>query len=166
MCIRDSTSDPRFEKVQSWLNNPQHLHAINVPPRNCLVKNSTVFEKLKPDIMRVIWGHIPPILDADNITTLWYQGQLDWIDGVYSNEAWLNALEWSGSSQYSQAERQQWEGGYIRSYGPLNEAMVLGAGHLALIDKPRQVLELYKRVFLDQQRIGQALSPEQTTLVF
>ena len=163
---QDNISDPRFEKVQSWLNNSQHLHAINVPPRNCPVKNSTVFEKLKPDIMRVIWGHIPPILDAGNITTLWYQGQLDWIDGVYSNEAWLNALEWSGSSQYSQAERQQWEGGYIRSYGPLNEAMVLGAGHLALIDKPRQVLELYRRVLLDQQRIGQASLPEQTTLVF
>jgi carboxypeptidase C (cathepsin A) len=154
------SSDQAFSKVERWLNNSEHLEAIGVdtsiPP---VVKNSKVYENLKSDIMRVIWGHIPPILDA-GITTLWYQGQLDWVDGVYSNEAWLNALEWTGSEHYAQAPRQPWDGGYLRSYGPLNEAMLLGAGHLALVDKPREMLNLFKRIFLNHFSV-----PEESLVV-
>ena len=146
--VSDATIDPAFSRVQEWLNNTDHLSAIGVNElERPIVKNSTVFENLKSDIMRVIWGHIPPILEA-KIPTLWYQGQLDWVDGVYSNEAWINALEWSGASDYAHAQRMPWKGGYIRSFGALNEAMILGAGHLALVDKPNETLQLYKRVFL------------------
>ena len=160
--ISDATIDPMFSKVQAWLNDTDHLSAIGLDPssHHPMVKNSTVFENLKSDIMRVIWGHIPPILEA-KIPTLWYQGQLDWVDGVYSNEAWINALEWSGAKDYAETPRQTLDGGYIRSFGALNEAMILGAGHLALVDKPNETLELYKRIFLE----AAAALPEEILVV-
>jgi len=159
--LPNATIDPSFSKVQEWLKNEEHLSSIGVhafPPP--LVKNFTVSENLKSDIMRVIWGHIPPILDAQ-IPTLWYQGQLDWVDGVYSNEAWINALQWSGADEYASTPRVPWEGGYIRSFGAMNEAMILGAGHLALVDKPDEVLKLYKRIFVGTS----AALPEESLVV-
>jgi carboxypeptidase C (cathepsin A) len=145
--VNQSFVNNSFAQVQKWINDQSHLEAIGVKNGSYSVKNQAVYQSLTGDIMRVIWGHIPPVLEA-GIPTLWYQGQLDWIDGVYSNEAWINALEWGGATKYRSTSRQSINGGYMRSYGPLNEAMIRGAGHLVLVDKPGEIRELYERVFL------------------
>ena len=97
----DAVVNSSYAKVQNWLNNTSHLEAIGVnnSTNAYSVKNQSFVVTLSGDIMRVIWEHIPPVLDSGNISTLWYRGQLDWIDGVYSNEAWINALEWSGAEK-------------------------------------------------------------------
>lgn len=89
---------------------------------------------------------------------LWYQGQLDWVDGVYSNEAWLNALEWSRRTEFVQTNRDPKEWGYVKRTGPLTEAMILDAGHLALKEKPEAVLDLFRESF--GPTIDKAESPE------
>jgi len=47
----------------------------------------------------------------------------------------------------------QIDGGYMRSYGPLNEAIIRGAGHLVLVDKTAVILQLYKKIFLAPDEI-------------
>lgn len=146
-------------QVETWINNPDVQGALGLESRAVVAKNVTVFENLKPDIMRVIWHFIPPVLEA-NIPMLWYQGQLDWIDGVYSNEAWINALQWSGAENYRKSERETIDGGYKRSYGPLTEAMIIATGHLAIKEKPGVILDLFRSTFMIR-----AQGPEQTDVV-
>jgi carboxypeptidase C (cathepsin A) len=139
-----------MQKLNFWMNDQRVHKALNISARIDHIptaKNQTVFDELKPDIMKVIWQYIPSVLER-NVSMLWYQGQLDWVDGVYSNEAWINALEWNGAQHYAKTKRQTWEGGYKRSYGPLTEAMLLNTGHLAIREKPDQVLQLFKDTFL------------------
>ena len=144
----ETQPDALMNRVQDFMNNKTLLGAIGVPADGVYVaKNVTVFNSLKPDIMRVIWQYIPPVLAA-NVPMLWYQGQLDWVDGVYSNEAWLNALEWRGSKAYAAAPRETWAGGFKRSSGPLTEAMVLGTGHLAIREKPDAIHSLFLETFI------------------
>jgi carboxypeptidase C (cathepsin A) len=149
-------SEPVMDEIQKWMNRSENLHAIGVHAKGepFLVKSAIVFDTLKNDIMTVMWDHIPPLLDA-HIPTLWYQGQLDWVDGVFSNEAWINALEWSGKTQYAAQDRTKWSGGYMRSFGPLNEAMIQGAGHLPLVDANEKVLELYVRLFSGKAKLAE-----------
>jgi carboxypeptidase C (cathepsin A) len=134
-------------ELDNWMNDSSLRKVLGMKSDSPLsAKNQTVFNALKPDIMRVIWQYIPPILEA-NIPMLWYQGQLDWVDGVFSNEAWINALEWSGAEEYATRSRVSWSGGYKRSFGPLTEAMVLNTGHLAIREKPNEILSLFKATF-------------------
>lgn len=143
----ESHPETLMATVQDWMNNSTLVSAIGVPTDVIYVaKNETVFAALKPDIMRVIWQYIPPVLAA-GVPMLWYQGQVDWVDGVYSNEAWINALEWKGAKAYASAPRVDWEGGYKRSSGPLTEAEVLGTGHLAIREKPEVISSLFASVF-------------------
>ena len=142
-----------LEKLENWMNTPSARAALNVSlPLETKVwaKNETVFNRLKPDIMRVMWDYIPPILDS-GVRMLLYQGQLDWVDGVYSNEAWINALNWSGAEGYARSPRQPWSAGYLRTYGPLTEAMLLNTGHLAIRENPDDVLNLFKEIFLSEK---------------
>ena len=160
-----SKTDPTLmDAVQDWMNNKTLTSAIGVRDgESAVAKNGTVLAHLDGDIMRVIWGYIPPILEA-GIPMLWYQGQLDWVDGVYSNEAWINALDWSGADAYSQVRRTDFDGGYARSYGPLTEAMIRGTGHLAIREQPDVVLGLFKTAFLDDN-IPSAANPEQLSVI-
>ena len=96
--------------LEYWLNNPGLREALNViinATTKIQAKNIDVFNKMKPDIMRVIWKNIPPVLESQ-VPMLWDQGQLDWVDGVYSNQAWINALEWKDAAKYAKSERQSW----------------------------------------------------------
>lgn len=154
-------ADPVMIEVGTWMNKTENLVAVGVPENSHpVVKNQTVFDHLKDDIMTVMWQHITPLLEA-GMTTLWYQGQLDWVDGVYSNEAWINALPWSGNQEYALQQRTQWDGGYMRTFGPLREAMVQGAGHLALREKPDLVLGLFLDTFnITRQKETAALAEQ------
>ena len=145
--VTETHPNELMTELEDFLNNDSVHEALNVKTLDHVTaKNATVFDKLKPDIMRVIWQYIPTVLNKD-IPMLWYQGQLDWVDGVYSNEAWLNALEWGGARGYQNAERETWAGGYKRSFGPLTEAMLLNTGHLAIRERPEEVLGLFKETF-------------------
>ncbi len=146
-----SDAEPVMVEIATWMNNTDNLDAIGVPKQYYPVKSPIVFEHLKNDIMTVMWDQITALLDA-GVVTLWYQGQLDWVDGVYSNEAWINALQWSGKDQYAKQIHTKWSAGYMRTYGPLREAMVQGAGHLALVDKNKDMLGLFLDTFGDDKR--------------
>ena len=133
-----------FTRTQEIVDDPNFLASIGIE-KKFVVKNPKVLLNLNPDIMKPVWQYIPGVLHS--VPTLWYQGQLDWVDGVYSNEAWINALEWSGAAGYANANRTECPAGYLKEFQFLSEAMVRGAGHLALKEKPSEVLNLFKHVF-------------------
>ena len=72
----------------------------------------------------------------------------------------MNALEWSGAEEYRKSEREFIDAGYKRSYGSLTEAMILAAGHLAIREKPGDILDLFRYTF-----VKRAEGPEQTDVV-
>lgn len=81
---------------------------------------------------------------------LFYNGQLDIIVAYPLTVNFLKNLNFSSSSQYSEATRKVWRvgkvvAGYIKQAGNLTEALVRNAGHLVSQDKPKWTLDLITR---------------------
>jgi carboxypeptidase C (cathepsin A) len=84
------------------------------------------------------------------------QGQFDWKDGGFSNEIWIDKINWPGRSGYLSSERRQWlmqtvteDGsvvsepvGWVQTYSSLTELIVNNAGHLAPMDQPERLYSM------------------------
>lgn len=88
------------------------------------------------------------------------QGQFDWKDGPFSNEKWLERIDWSGRAGYLAAERTRWAtkmlngqldtSGWVQSYGPLSEVVINAAGHLAPMDQPERLYAMITAFVLNE----------------
>ena len=102
--------------------------------------NPNVVNTLRADVMRSMMNYVGEALDS-GIPVLLYQGVHDWIDGVFSNEAWISQTPWRGQTAYNEQVRQAWSldielVGYRRSHGPLTHIVVRNAGHMVALDQP------------------------------
>lgn len=81
------------------------------------------------------------------------QGQFDWKDGPFSNEIWINQIDWPLRAEYLSAERRVWKvtdeatgqsvpSGWVQSYDNLTELIVSSAGHLAPMNQPSNLLSM------------------------
>ena len=94
---------------------------------------------MQADIMKSTKWMVEAILGA-RLPVLLYQGQWDIRDGVASNEAWMQDLEWENLKHFWASEREVWKeegtlAGYIRTHENLGHVVVAGAGHLAPADQ-------------------------------
>lgn len=97
-----------------------------------------VDEKLQGEIMKSTKWMVEALLQK--MPVLLYQGQFDIQDGVASNEAWMQTIEWENLTRFWAAERKVWKedgklAGYVRTHGNLGHVVVAGAGHLAPADQ-------------------------------
>ncbi|CAN5428515.1 peptidase S10 [soil metagenome] len=90
----------------------------------------------------------PALLKA-GVPVLFYAGVEDGKDcNFMGTDRWLNALHWHGHRDFAAAHTCIWRvnnevAGYAKTYQGLTLVKVRGTGHLAPMDKPEQILELF-----------------------
>ncbi|KAK0490179.1 Alpha/Beta hydrolase protein [Armillaria luteobubalina] len=94
-------------------------------------------------------AHLFALLER-GIKVLIYAGALDWVCNWVGNERWTLTLEWSGRKEFSGDRLREWYvggnvAGKTRSAKGLTFATVVGAGHFAPYDKPKETLALLQR---------------------
>ncbi len=103
--------------------------------------------------MRSVIHDVEAILNAD-IPVLLYQGLYDWIDGVYSNEAWMAEMQWKHHDEFKSVQRMPWnlDGklvGFTRNFGPLYHVVIRDSGHLVAYDQPHVAKDMFYRFVMN-----------------
>ncbi|KAF9134223.1 hypothetical protein BGW39_007694 [Mortierella sp. 14UC] len=165
--IRKGDIPNDWSKMEVFLNRPEIKDALNIygprlayleqngvskkeikritegRARTKFIKDPLVIKTMAGDIMKSAAWMVSDLL-RQGIRVVAYQGLFDFRDAVAGSEAWLEGLDWEGSQGFINADREIWvEGGklagYVTQVPGLTEAVVLGAGHLAPMDQPKNV---------------------------
>jgi vitellogenic carboxypeptidase-like protein len=166
------------EKVLSWLQNatglatlydyakqrPYASHALGTFLNRAEVKaalgarqdvvwegcSDAVEAAMHEDVMKSVKPEVEALLRQTRV--LLYQGIRDLQDGVVSQEAWINELQWGGLRAFQDADRAVWWtdsgeeevelAGYVQWSGALTHAVVYGAGHLVPADNGHAMQEM------------------------
>ncbi|KAF8947961.1 hypothetical protein BGZ47_007099 [Haplosporangium gracile] len=170
--IRKGNVPNDWSKMETFLNRAEIKDALNVygPRQAYLEQNGVSKEEIKritdgrartkffkdPLVIKTMLGDImkPTAwmvsdLLRQGIRVIAYQGIFDFRDAVAGSESWLKGLNWEGSQNFTSADRQIWvEGenlaGYVTQVPGLSEVVVLGAGHVAIMDQPKNVKAIIK----------------------
>lgn len=132
-----------------YLNRQDVRAALHVDPR---VGKFNIFSKLVEDNLEIgeqdSAADLYPALLKAGIPILFYSGVEDGKDcNFMGTDRWLNALSWYGSRDFVAAHTCIWRvnkevAGYAKTSHGLTVVKVRGAGHLAPMDKPEQILDL------------------------
>ncbi len=138
---------PRNEYGQ-FLNQSSTKEALHARQRPFNHFSWTVYERLKPDIMKPMSPYFEEVIE--HYRTVIYSGQLDIVCPYYAQEAVLKNLNWSAAWEYHNATRKvfrwkQYLCGYYKTAKTLTNVMIRNAGHFAPTDKPQWVLALLKK---------------------
>eukprot|EP01100_Stratorugosa_tubuloviscum_P000009 TRINITY_DN0_c1_g2_i1.p1 TRINITY_DN0_c1_g2~~TRINITY_DN0_c1_g2_i1.p1 ORF type:complete len:481 (+),score=225.39 TRINITY_DN0_c1_g2_i1:96-1538(+) len=136
-----------FDAPGPWLNDPevmQQLHAV----KEWVSSSTTVLVYMSGDVMRSTKSLLPDLLDSYRV--LVYNGQFDLICNLVGVQAVYYNLDWPGLDEYRNATRYVWRvddqvAGYARSAQTLTQLIVIGAGHLAPMDQPKNTLDMLYR---------------------
>ncbi|ODV78332.1 uncharacterized protein CANTADRAFT_26478 [Suhomyces tanzawaensis NRRL Y-17324] len=101
------------------------------------------------DWMKPYFKNVIDILEQ-NIPTLIYAGDKDFICNWLGNRAWTDKLEWSGSEGFSNAEVKDWKvgkhhAGEVKNYKHFTFLRVFDGGHMVPYDQPQNSLSMLNR---------------------
>ncbi|KAK6199960.1 Alpha/Beta hydrolase protein [Scheffersomyces amazonensis] len=104
---------------------------------------------LAGDWMKPYYKNVINLLESD-VPVLIYAGDKDFICNWLGNQAWTNALEWSGSAGFSKAPVKSWEvngkpAGEVKNYKHFTFLRVFGGGHMVPYDQPESSLDMVNR---------------------
>jgi hypothetical protein len=99
------------------------------------------------------WSVVPyvaDLLDA-GIPVLVYNGDRDMTTNMVGTELLLNKMEWSGSSEWTDAPRGLWmvdgvQAGWAKEYGHLSYVVVYNSGHMVPYNQPKPAFDMVKRL--------------------
>ncbi|KAF9908947.1 hypothetical protein EC991_009247 [Linnemannia zychae] len=175
--IRKGDVPNDWSKMEAFLNQPEIKDALNIygprlayleqngvskkeikrvtdgRARTKFFKDPLVIKTMAGDIMKSAAWMVSDILRR-GIRVVAYQGLFDFRDAVAGSEAWLEGLDWEGSTGFINAEREIWieDGklaGYVTQVPGLAEVVILGAGHVAPMDQPKSVRAIIKSLVED-----------------
>lgn len=131
-----------------FLNKNSTKAALHVRGDKFGTNDITVYQKLKPDIMKSMKPEIGIVLD--NFRTLIHFGQFDIICPYYLHLRVISNLDWSGNWDYSQSHRQllRWKQslcGYYKTAKQYTEVLIRNAGHFTPTNQPKWVLGLLRK---------------------
>ncbi|KAG0273141.1 hypothetical protein BGZ95_011038 [Linnemannia exigua] len=170
--IRKGDIPNDWSKMETFLNRPEIKDALNIcgprlayleqsgvsqreikrvtesRARTKFFKDPLVFKTMMGDIMKSATWMVSDLL-RQGIRVVAYQGLFDFRDAVTGSVAWLEGLDWEGGENFTNTDRQIWieDGklaGYVTQVPGLTEVVVLGAGHLAPMDQPKNVRAVIK----------------------
>jgi cathepsin A (carboxypeptidase C) len=102
------------------------------------------------DWMQPFHRLVPNILEE--IPVLIYAGDADFICNWLGNQAWTEALEWSGKKDFNRADIKDLnlgdakkEYGKVKSSGNFTFMQIYGAGHMVPMDQPENSLDMLNR---------------------
>lgn len=138
MCVGDDLCYHENTAIIEYLNLPEVRELLGVEtPYNFSGHSSEVgagFGAHMDKFNTPTQFHVANLLDR-GIRVLIYAGTFDWQCNWVSNKLWVDALEWSGSDEYSAAQWRDWsvegrKAGEVKSTPLLTFATVRGAGHM------------------------------------
>lgn len=141
-----------------FLNMPSTRKALHVGNVPYWVYNATVEHYMIPDFMTDISPFLVPLMD--NYKVMVYSGQLDIILGPALTEKYLWNLKWKGLHSYRQARKQHWYlendpqkyyvAGYVRQTDKFTQVTIRNAGHMTIVDAPKECLDMMNRFIYDK----------------
>ncbi len=83
-----------------------------------------------------------------------FSGQYDTRIGYSETNAMLSSLQWSGIADFLSSPKMVWRcerevAGYVKVCGPLTHVVVVGGGHVAARERPRQCLDMLHSFIAD-----------------
>jgi len=139
--------DYMHARMDAYFNDAATKDMLHVPQQYPFGTDAGVSAALFDDVMQSQADKMPALLRRMRV--LLYQGQFDWKDGPFSNEAWITRLEWEGRTGFLAAERTLWlsssdpaaptpllPAGWLQTYSNLTECVINAAGHLAPMNQP------------------------------
>ena len=104
--------------------------------------NMHVHDQFTVDAMSDMSSNVEELLDND-VATLIYAGDTDYICNYLGNKAWTDELKWKHSTEYKKSKPYDWEKkGLATSYKSLTYLQVYDAGHMVPHDQPEVALEM------------------------
>lgn len=150
--------EPDDSLMVKYLNRKEVRKALHIP--NKAAKFST-FSDLAADVLEVgeqdSVAHLYPELLKAGIKILIYNGLDDGTDSSFlSADLWLAALN---QPAFAKAQTHVWKSssevaGYIKSANGLTQVKVRGAGHLAPIDQPERIYELFQHFVIEKSLLS------------
>ncbi|KAL3184578.1 hypothetical protein MRX96_031653 [Rhipicephalus microplus] len=112
--------------------------------------NRVLLTSLALDYVRDITVELELLLNTSKV--LFYTGQVDTLFPSNKLRDYFRTLNWAGASEYRSAPRDVWSAnggsdgisGYVVRVRDFTEAVVLGAGHYAAVDKSYEINHLLK----------------------
>lgn len=101
------------------------------------------------DWMKPYHRAVIELLEKD-LPVLIYAGDKDFICNWLGNQAWVNALEWSGHDDFAKQPIKDWTvakkaAGQVKNHKNLTFLRVFGAGHMVPYDQPENSLDMVNR---------------------
>jgi len=118
---------------------------LRVGEREYMACNKAAYNHLEADMMKSVRKLFGPLVE--NYPVLLYNGQFDFVIPVPAAEDWISKIKWSGQDTFATADRSVWKPGskplaYFKRYKNLAHAVMIGAGHMVPMQRPRTTRRL------------------------
>ncbi|MCL9685560.1 S10 family peptidase [Legionella maioricensis] len=149
--------EPDDSTMIKYLNTPEVRQALHVDPRVQQFKtfSERVAKRLEIGEQDSV-ANLYPVILAAGVRVLIYNGLEDGKDSNFmSTDLWLSELNWPFKKEFANTARCVWHvdhqvAGYAKSAGGLTQVKIRHAGHLAPIDQPARLLDLFNHFISDQ----------------
>lgn len=144
--------EPSDATMVRYLNRIDVQHALHLEPhlKHFATFDQQVAKKLEIGEQDSVDSLYTQLLNR-RIPILLYNGLEDGKDSNFlSTELWLAALQWPYQKEFQAASTCIWRvkgqvAGYVKSIAGLTQIKIRGAGHLAPIDQPHRLFDLFNR---------------------
>jgi len=149
--------EPDDKTMIAYLNQPEVRRALHVDPR---IKQFNTFSESVANQLEIgeqdsVADLYPKILKA-GVNVLLYNGLEDGKDSNFlSTNLWLSQMDWAYKKEFNEARRCTWliankVTGYAKTTQGLTLVTIRNAGHLAPIDQPEALLDLFNHFIQDK----------------
>ncbi len=143
---------------ESIVNNTQFEQLLHVYP-HIMPTYANLSIGIASSVVQPSAPLFPRIFSESSLRVFIYNGQNDWLIPARSLDAWICALGWSGAAAYNETARSVFQydqstAAYVKQYGTLTTAVVVGAGHFANWDKP-EVMQSLVSQWIDKREYFQ-----------
>ncbi|GAB0132999.1 hypothetical protein EsDP_00001419 [Epichloe bromicola] len=150
-CAGGSLCYKELDWIERSLNQDEVMQALGVEAKRFQICNGWIADAFAAagDYFQPIQNSVPNLLAQ--IPILIYAGDCDYIENWLGNQAWTNALEWSGHDAFNSANVTELKTASGKSYGTIKHAngfaflRVFQAGHSVPYDQPEASLDFVNR---------------------
>jgi cathepsin A (carboxypeptidase C) len=139
LCYDMSNSD-------KLMNNATVQAKLGVSGRKWVECDQGVHTALLGDWLNNLAFKVSAVIES-GLNVLVYSGDKDWICNWRGGEAWTNAVQWSGQSEFNSASYKDWivngqPAGQLKKVKNFSFLRVYNAGHMVPMDQPVNALNM------------------------
>ncbi|KAH3664284.1 hypothetical protein OGAPHI_004636 [Ogataea philodendri] len=142
-----------MDYIDKYMNLPEVKQALGSEVDSYTGCDDSVFRQFifSGDEPKPFQQYVAQVLEA-GLPVLIYAGDKDYICNWLGNLAWTEALEWTNTTSFQNAEFKNWytledglAAGEVKSNGQFTFARVYDAGHMVPYDQPISALDMVNR---------------------